>query len=81
VVVGQACHRRAGEAHAEVLALDAAGARARGGTLYVTLEPCCHYGRTGPCTRRVIDSGVTRVVIAMEDPNPLVHGKGIDELR
>jgi diaminohydroxyphosphoribosylaminopyrimidine deaminase/5-amino-6-(5-phosphoribosylamino)uracil reductase len=81
VVIGQGCHWRAGEAHAEVTALDEAGPRARGGTLFVTLEPCCHYGRTGPCTRRVIASGVSRVVIAMEDPNPLVHGKGIDELR
>ena len=64
-----------------MLALDEAGERARGGTLYVTLEPCCHFGRTAPCTRRVIASGVSRVVIAMEDPNPLVNGQGIAELR
>jgi diaminohydroxyphosphoribosylaminopyrimidine deaminase/5-amino-6-(5-phosphoribosylamino)uracil reductase len=81
VVVGQGRHPRAGDPHAEIFALDEAGARARGGTLYVTLEPCCHYGRTAPCTRRVIESGVTRVVIAMRDPNPLVDGRGIAELR
>lgn len=81
IVVGQGRHPRAGDAHAEIFALDEAGDRARGGTLYVTLEPCCHYGRTAPCTRRVIDSGVSRVVIAMRDPNPLVDGRGITELR
>lgn len=81
VVVGQGRHPRAGEPHAEVFALDEAGERARGGTLYVTLEPCCHFGRTAPCTRRVIDSGVRRVVVAMKDPNPLVNGQGLTELR
>jgi diaminohydroxyphosphoribosylaminopyrimidine deaminase / 5-amino-6-(5-phosphoribosylamino)uracil reductase len=81
VVVGQGRHPRAGEPHAEVFALEDAGERARGATLFVTLEPCCHTGRTGPCTRRIIDAGIRRVVAAMRDPNPLVKGKGFDELR
>jgi diaminohydroxyphosphoribosylaminopyrimidine deaminase/5-amino-6-(5-phosphoribosylamino)uracil reductase len=81
VVVGHGWHKRAGEPHAEVNALDDAGDRARGGTLYVTLEPCCHTGRTGPCTRRIIEAGVARVVAAMTDPDPRVSGHGFDELR
>lgn len=81
VVVGQGFHERAGLAHAEVVALDAAGARARGATMYVTLEPCCHVGRTGPCTRRVIDAGIRRVVAATLDPDPRVAGRGVEELR
>lgn len=81
VVVGQGRHPRAGEPHAEVFALEEAGERARGATMYVNLEPCCHTGRTGPCTRRIIAAGITRVVAAMTDPNPLVSGKGIEELR
>ncbi len=75
-LVGQGFHHRAGEAHAEVLALEEAGERARGGTLYANLEPCCHTGRTPPCVERVIASGVTRVVAGMRDPNPLVAGGG-----
>ena len=79
--VGQGYHFRAGTPHAEVWALDQAGARARGATLYVTLEPCCHYGRTPPCTERIIAAGIRRVVIGSLDPNPKVHGRGIQTLR
>ncbi|MGE0043205.1 MAG: bifunctional diaminohydroxyphosphoribosylaminopyrimidine deaminase/5-amino-6-(5-phosphoribosylamino)uracil reductase RibD [Vicinamibacterales bacterium] len=81
IVVGQGRHARAGEPHAEVNALDEAGALARDGTLYVTLEPCCHVGRTGPCTTRILASGVRRVVAAMRDPNPRVNGRGLQMLR
>lgn len=80
-VVGKGFHARAGTPHAEVLALKDAGEMARGATLYVTLEPCCHHGRTGPCTEAVIEAGVKRVVAAMADPNPLVAGKGLARLR
>lgn len=76
-IVGEGYHRRAGGPHAEVLALEAAGADARGGTLYLTLEPCSHQGRTPPCAPRVVASGVSRVVIAHEDPFPEVSGAGI----
>jgi diaminohydroxyphosphoribosylaminopyrimidine deaminase/5-amino-6-(5-phosphoribosylamino)uracil reductase len=79
-VAGVGYHERAGQAHAEVLALDKAGENARGGTLYVSLEPCSHWGKTPPCTERVIASGVKRVVAAMIDPNPLVGGKGVAAL-
>lgn len=81
VVVGQGYHERAGDAHAEVRALETAGAAARGGTLYSTLEPCCHVGRTGPCVARIVEAGIARVVAALEDPNPLVSGKGFAYLR
>jgi diaminohydroxyphosphoribosylaminopyrimidine deaminase/5-amino-6-(5-phosphoribosylamino)uracil reductase len=76
VVVGQGYHTRAGEPHAEIHALDAAGDRARGATLYSTLEPCSHVGRTGPCVVRIVEAGIVRVVAAVEDPNPLVRGRG-----
>jgi diaminohydroxyphosphoribosylaminopyrimidine deaminase/5-amino-6-(5-phosphoribosylamino)uracil reductase len=80
-IVGQGWHQRAGEAHAEVVALDEAGAAAIGATAYITLEPCCHYGRTPPCSDALIKAGVTRLVVAMEDPNPQVAGKGVAQLR
>lgn len=81
VIVGSGFHERAGEAHAEVRALDNAGPAARGGTLYCTLEPCCHVGRTGPCVVRIVHAGIRRVVAAVEDPNPLVRGRGFAYLR
>ena len=81
VVVGTGFHERAGEAHAEVHALRAAGARARGATLYCTLEPCSHTGRTGPCAVAVADAGIRRVVAAMQDPYPEVAGRGFAYLR
>ncbi len=81
VIVGEGFHLRAGENHAERAALAAAGDQARGATAYVTLEPCCHQGRTSPCSDALIEAGVSRVVAAMQDPNPLVAGKGIQQLR
>lgn len=80
-VVGSGWHRRAGAAHGEVVALDQAGPAARGATLYVTLEPCTHTGRTPPCAPRVVAAGVRRVVIGALDPNPAVHGRGAALLR
>lgn len=80
-IVGEGWHRRAGEAHAEVEALRAAGDRARGATLLVNLEPCCHVGRTPPCTEAILKAGIRRVVFSMEDPDPRVHGGGLRRLR
>ena len=81
VVVGQGYHERAGEPHAEINALNVAGDRARGATLYCTLEPCSHTGRTGPCVERIAAAGISRVVASMRDPNPKVSGSGFDYLR
>jgi diaminohydroxyphosphoribosylaminopyrimidine deaminase/5-amino-6-(5-phosphoribosylamino)uracil reductase len=83
-VVGRGSHIKAGAPHGEVVALEDAGVQAKGATLYITLEPCCHYGggkRTPPCTRAIIAAGIRRVVAAMRDPNPLVSGQGLEELR
>src|SRR3989304_3683948 len=75
-VIGRGFHRRAGEPHAEVVALQDAGPRAGGATLYVTLEPCPTTGRTGPCTEAILRAGVARVVVATRDPDPHVDGRG-----
>ncbi len=80
-VIGRGFHPRAGMPHAEVYALDEAGDRARGATLYVTLEPCNHHGKTPPCTEAIIKAGISRVVAGTPDPNPKVAGKGIARLR
>ena len=80
-VIAEGWHYRAGEAHAEVHALQQAGEQARGATAYVTLEPCNHSGRTGPCSEALLAAGVARVVFAMEDPNPQVAGSGLERLR
>ncbi|MDQ5918537.1 MAG: diaminohydroxyphosphoribosylaminopyrimidine deaminase [Pseudomonadota bacterium] len=80
-VVGEGWHQRAGEAHAEVHALQAAGAAAQGATAYVTLEPCSHHGRTPPCCEALQSAGIGRVIAAMQDPNPMVAGQGLAWLR
>ena len=80
-VVGEGWHRRAGEPHAEVHALKQAGRRAQGATAYVTLEPCSHHGLTPPCAEALVNAGVQRVVMAMQDPNPQVAGQGAALLR
>ncbi len=80
-IVGEGWHARFGERHAEPVALEAAGAAARGATLYVSLEPCCHHGKTGPCSQAILEAGIARVVVAQQDPFAAVAGGGIAELR
>lgn len=80
-IVGFGAHLKAGEPHAEVHAIRMAGDKAKGATVYVTLEPCSHFGKTPPCADLLVETGVKRVVIATTDPNPLVAGKGIEKLK
>lgn len=80
-IVGEGYHQKAGTPHAEVHALKAAGLDAKGATIYVTLEPCSHHGRTPPCTEAILKAGITKVIAAMTDPNPLVAGRGLEKLR
>ena len=80
-IIGEGFHPAVGEPHAEIFALQAAGEKAQGSTIYVNLEPCNHYGRTPPCTEALIEAGVKKVVVGMIDPNPRVSGKGIEKLR
>jgi diaminohydroxyphosphoribosylaminopyrimidine deaminase/5-amino-6-(5-phosphoribosylamino)uracil reductase len=80
-IIAEGWHEKAGQAHAEVMALQHAGNKAKGAKAYVTLEPCSHYGRTPPCADALIEHGITEVIIAMQDPNPLVAGQGIEKLR
>lgn len=80
-IVGEGYHQKAGEAHAEIHALNQAGDLARGAALYVTLEPCCHWGRTQPCTKSIVRAGIAQAFVALEDPNPCVNGNGMRELR
>ena len=80
-IIGEGWHRRAGEPHAEILALQQAGAQADGAIVYVSLEPCSHHGKTPPCAEALVSAGVSRVIAAMQDPNPAVAGSGFDHLR
>lgn len=80
-VLAEGWHEKAGQPHAEIVALESAGSNARGATLYVSLEPCSFTGRTGPCTEAVIAAGISRVVYGMKDPNPNVNGHGIEQLK
>ena len=80
-IVGRGWHEHAGQAHAEINALKQASTAAKNATVYVTLEPCGHHGRTPPCVEALVHAGVAKVIVAMEDPNPLVYGKGCALLR
>ena len=79
-VAGRGCTQPAGSSHAEVVALRQAGEKAKGATMYVTMEPCCHYGRTPPCTQAIINAGISEIYVSLLDPNPLVSGRGMREL-
>lgn len=80
-VVGEGYHQKAGEPHAEVIALRQAGAEAAGATLYTTLEPCCHFGRTPPCVNALIEAKIAHVVVALQDPDSKVAGQGLEALK
>ncbi len=80
-IVGVGAHMKAGEPHAEIHAIRMAGEQVRGATIYVTLEPCSHHGRTGPCAEAIVQAGIKKVVVATLDPNPLVSGRGIKILQ
>jgi len=80
-IISEGYHQHFGGPHAEINALRVAGAKAKGSTMYTNLEPCCHYGKTPPCTELIIEAGVKEVVVGMVDPNPLVNGKGLRELK
>jgi diaminohydroxyphosphoribosylaminopyrimidine deaminase / 5-amino-6-(5-phosphoribosylamino)uracil reductase len=80
-IIGEGAHLKAGEPHAEIFALHQAGDQAKGATLYVTLEPCSHTGRTPPCSQAIVDAGITKVIAAMQDPNPQVAGSGLEHLQ
>ncbi len=80
-IVGEGYHKKPGGPHAEVYAINSAGRRSKGGSLYVTLEPCPHYGKTPPCTDLIIKSGIKKVFVSMIDPNPLVRGRGVEILK
>lgn len=80
-IIGKGYHRKSGEKHAEIVALEEAKGKAKGGTLYLNLEPCCHFGKTPPCCKEIIHAAIKRVVCAMRDPNPLINGKGFSNLQ
>ncbi len=80
-IIAEGWHKKAGGPHAEIEALKNAGEKARGATMYVSLEPCCHYGKTPPCTDAIIKAGISKVIAAVEDSNPLVNGKGMRILK
>ncbi|MCX6825688.1 MAG: bifunctional diaminohydroxyphosphoribosylaminopyrimidine deaminase/5-amino-6-(5-phosphoribosylamino)uracil reductase RibD, partial [candidate division Zixibacteria bacterium] len=80
-IVGQGYHKKAGGPHAEIIALKQAGGESKGATLYINLEPCCHFGRTNPCTDTIVEAGIREVVYAIKDPNPRMNGQGANMLK